>query len=108
MAPAGKNCVADCFTCLGPVSGRIEETKMTVPGNVDEDLKVLCGSEIEKPFCRNLVDADDICAQFANFCQVSRGLLGRREQLSGRVRRERAIGDARGVEFLFAQPEKFA
>src|SRR5262249_24245875 len=105
---AGKNCVADGFTDLGAVLRRIEETKMAVPGNVDEDLEILCRGEIEKPFCGNLVNADYISAEFANFCEVTRGLLGRREQLSGCIRCEGTIGNALGVKFPFAQPEKFA
>ena len=81
---------------------------MTVPGNVYQNFEILCRSEIEKPFGRDLVNADEIGAEFANLCEVIRSLLGRSEQLPGGVGGEGSIGNSFGVKFLFAEPEKFA
>ena len=99
---------ADGFTGLATVLPRIEETKMGVPGNVDEDLEILRGSKIEKPFGRDLVNADDVCAEFADLREVRGCLFGRGKQLAGGIGGEGAVTNASDAKFLFAEPEKFA
>ena len=100
--------MTDGIAGLGAVIGRIEETKMAVPGNIDEDLEILQGCEIEKPFRRDLVNADEISAELANLGEVGGSSLGRREQLPGGVGGKGAVTNAFDAKFLFAEPEKFA
>src|SRR5713101_7310092 len=108
MARAGLDGISDGIAGLGAVIGRIEETKMAVPGNFDEDLEILRGREIEKPFGGDVVNADYICAEFANLGEVRRRLFGRRKELAGSIGRERAVRNAVDGKFLFAEPKKFA
>jgi len=90
------------------VIGRIQEAKMPVPRNVDKDLEILRRCEIEKPFRGDVVNADDVCAEFANLGEVRRGLFGRRKELAGGVGRERTVGNTVDGKLLFAEPEEFA
>ena len=81
---------------------------MPIPGNVDKDFEILRDGEVEKPFRGNVINADDVRAEFANLSEVSGRLLGRCEQLAGSIGSEWPISNAPGVKFLFAEPEKFA
>lgn len=81
---------------------------MPVPWNVDENFEILRGGEVEKPFRWNLINADDIRAEFADLGEVSGSLLGRGKQLAGSIGSEWPVSNALGVKFLFAEPEKFA
>ena len=81
---------------------------MPIPGNVDENFEGVGSSKIEKPFCRNVVNANDVRAKFADLREIGGSLLRRREQLAGGIGSEWPVGDSFDVEFVSAQPKEFA
>ena len=49
---------------------------MPVPRNVDEEFEIVRSGEVEKPFGGDVIDADEVCAKFADLGEVSGGLFG--------------------------------
>ncbi len=108
MSRAGEHGSAHRLASFGALGGRVEETEMLVPGNVDEHLQLVLGGQVEKPLGGDVIDADEVRPEFADLGKVAGGLFRRGERLAGGIRREWAIRQALGVEFLFAEPEEFA
>ena len=101
---------AHCVARRRPVRRRIQETKLLVPRNINQHLQPVLGRQVEKPFLRNVIDPNEVGAQLSDLGEVTGGLLrgGESRPLGSRVWRERPVRHAFDVEFLFAQPEKFA
>jgi len=81
---------------------------MLVPRNVDQHLELVLGGQVEKPFGRDVVNPDEVGPELLDLGEIARRLLRRGKRLAGRIRRERSVRDALGVELLFAEPEELA
>ena len=86
----------------------VEKTEVLVPRNVHEKFEIVLLRKVENPFRRDVIDADDIRAKFADEREILRGLINGRPWLTGRIGREGAVGNALHEELGLAQPEEFA
>jgi hypothetical protein len=102
MARAGEHGPAHRFARRGPLGGRVKEAEMLVPRNVDEDLELVLGGQIEKPLGWDVINADDVGPKLADLSEVRHGLFRRGERLAGGIRRKGTVRHALGVELYFA------
>src|SRR5512137_2450226 len=63
MALAGGDGVAHDLARVGLQRGRVQETEVFGPRNVHQDLQALVVEEIKKPKGRDVVNAEDVCAE---------------------------------------------
>ena len=108
MPRAGEHGPAHRLMSFGSLAGRVQETEMLVPGNVNEHLQLVLAGQVEKPLGRDVVNPDEVGPQFADLGKVPASLLRRGKRLAGRIRREGAVSHALGIEFLFAETKELA
>src|SRR5205823_2076902 len=75
MAATGINGAANRFASGGAVLGRIEESKMLAPGNIDQQMQLVLGGKVEKPFRRRMIDAEQVGAELADLLEIRGGLF---------------------------------
>ena len=79
---------------------------MLGPGDRDQHEQPGLGEQVHEPARRDVVDAQQVDAQFAHERQVGAGFFRRADEVSRRVGMERAVGDALEEEFAVAPEEE--
>src|SRR5438477_9925397 len=85
-----------------------KETQMLGPGNIHQQFQAVFGCQIEKPFGRDIIEPQEVGAQFPDLIQIARGLLWRRESAGLRLGSKRAVGDAFEEKLFLPNPEELA
>ena len=81
---------------------------MFVPWNVNHDAQVVLEREIEKPFRGNVVNSQDIRAQFSQQLKIVQRLFERGKKFALRIGRKRPVGYTFNIKLFLSQSEELA
>ena len=68
----------------------------------------MLGGQIQEPARRDVINPQEVGAQFADLKEITRRLFGRGKEFLTRTRRERPIGNAFDVKFSLTQAKEAA
>jgi hypothetical protein len=103
----GHHRVTDRLPGFGAAHRVVEEDEVLVPRDVDQHQQIVLRGEIEKPARRDVIDAEEIGAEFPDEREIGSGLFEGGEGLSIFSGSKRAIGDALEIKFLSAATKNF-
>jgi hypothetical protein len=78
------------------------------PGNIDENFQALCGSEIQKPGWRDVIDANQVGSEFDDLSEIPGSLVWGGKHFAVGIRREWTIGNSFDVELAVIDSKEFA
>ena len=106
MIPVGGDGIAHGLDDLLADGAVVEEFDVLGPGDRNEHEQPGLGKQVHEPARRDVVDAQQVDAQFAHERQVGADGLRGADEIPGGVGVERAVGDALEEELVFAPEEK--
>jgi hypothetical protein len=75
VARTGQHCPSHCLAGFPSQPRGIQNAKVFVPGNINEDFEMMLGGKIEKPSLRHVVDPQSIGTQQRDLRKILFGLL---------------------------------
>ncbi len=84
----------------------VEKLDVLGPGDRDQHEQPGLGQQVHEPARWDMVDAQQVDAQFAHEREVGADFLRRADEVPGRVGMERAVGNALEEKFVVAPEEK--
>ena len=106
MAPVGRDRLAHRFHDLPADRAVVEEFDVLGPGDRNQHEQPGLGEQVHEPARRDVVNAQQVDAQFAHEREVRADLFRRADEIPGGIRVERPVGDALEKEFVFAPEEE--
>ena len=100
--------MTDSLARFSASGGVIEKNEMLVPRNINQQEQIALGGEIEKPAWRDVVDAEQVRAEFLDEREIGSGLFEGSEGLTISSGSERAVGDAFEKKLLGASSKEFS
>ncbi len=85
----------------------VEKLDVLGPGDRDQHEQPGLGEQVHEPARRDVVNAQQVDAQFAHEREVGADLVRRADEVPGGVGMKRAVGDALEEKFVFAPEKEF-